>query len=127
MTWGMIPFFARGVPPKYSTINASIEKLTEAATWRGPWNRGQRCLVPALGFYEWEVRPDGKTKQPYYISANDQPILAFAGLWDGSKRDDGTNVRYRQAQARLITSREDHASGVRRPNQAAVPVDRMPR
>jgi putative SOS response-associated peptidase YedK len=93
MTWGLIPFFARGVQPKYSTINASIEKLQEAATWRGPWNRGQRCLVPALGFYEWQVRPDGKTKQPYYIAANDQPILAFAGLWDGSKRDDGTKVR----------------------------------
>ena len=27
MRWGLIPFFARGEPPKYSTINAMIEKL----------------------------------------------------------------------------------------------------
>jgi putative SOS response-associated peptidase YedK len=27
MRWGLIPFFARGVPPKYSTLNATIEKV----------------------------------------------------------------------------------------------------
>jgi len=26
LRWGLIPFFARGVPPKYSTINARISK-----------------------------------------------------------------------------------------------------
>jgi putative SOS response-associated peptidase YedK len=30
MRWGLIPFFARGEPPKYSTINATIEKLETA-------------------------------------------------------------------------------------------------
>src|SRR5271168_2669335 len=55
MRWGLVPFFARGVPPKYSTINASIEKLTDAPSWRGPWKRGQRCILPASGFYEWHV------------------------------------------------------------------------
>jgi putative SOS response-associated peptidase YedK len=62
--WGLIPFWAKGVQPKYSTINATVEKLTEAATWRGPWRRGQRCILPAFGFYEWQVLADGKTKQP---------------------------------------------------------------
>jgi putative SOS response-associated peptidase YedK len=51
--WGLIPFWAKGVQPEYSTINATIEKLKDAATWRGPWKRGQRCIMPALGFYEW--------------------------------------------------------------------------
>ena len=27
MRWGLVPFFARGVPPKYSTINARIESI----------------------------------------------------------------------------------------------------
>jgi putative SOS response-associated peptidase YedK len=93
MAWGPIPYFARGIPPKYATINASIEKLTTAAVWRGPWSRGQRCLIPALGFYEWQVQADSKTKQPYYITAKDRPLLAFGGLWDGSRREDGTKVR----------------------------------
>jgi putative SOS response-associated peptidase YedK len=92
MHWGLIPYWAKGVQPKYSTINATIEKLTEAATWRGPWSRGQRCILPAAGFYEWQVQSDGRTKQPYYITATDQAIFGFAGLWDRSKRDDGTKV-----------------------------------
>jgi putative SOS response-associated peptidase YedK len=38
------------------------------------------------------VQADGKTKQPYYITANDQQIFGFAGVWDRSRRDDGTRV-----------------------------------
>jgi len=87
--WGLIPFWAKGVQPKYSTINATVEKLTDGATWRGPWKRGQRCIVPANGFYEWQVLADGKTKQPYYITLNDQEIFGFAGLWDSSTGADG--------------------------------------
>jgi putative SOS response-associated peptidase YedK len=92
MHWGLIPYWAKGVPPKYSTINATIEKLTEAATWCGPRSRGQRCILPARGFYEWQVQADGQTKQPYYITLDDQDIFGFAGLWDRSKREDGTRV-----------------------------------
>jgi hypothetical protein len=43
LRWGLVPFFARGVPPKYSTINATVEKLTDGACRRGPWKRGQRA------------------------------------------------------------------------------------
>jgi len=38
------------------------------------------------------IQADGKTKRPYYITANDQEIFGFAGLWDRSKRDDGSRV-----------------------------------
>ena len=92
LRWGLIPFFARGVPPKYSTINARVETVQTAASYRGPWSRGQRCLVVAQGFYEWQVQADGKTKVPFYIHTNDQPIFAFAGLWDASKTEDGTYI-----------------------------------
>ena len=47
--WGLIPFFARGVPTKYSTINARIETVQTAASYRGPWKREQRCLVVVRG------------------------------------------------------------------------------
>jgi putative SOS response-associated peptidase YedK len=90
--WGLIPFWAKGVQPKYSTINATVEKLTDAATWRGPWRRGQRCILPALGFYEWQVQADGKSKQPFYITLNDQEVFGFAGLWDSSTGADGVAV-----------------------------------
>ena len=91
MRWGLVPFFARGVPPRYSTINATIENLESVASWRGPWKRGQRCALVASGFYEWHVLADG-TKRPYYITCADQPVFTFAGLWDRSLAEDGTET-----------------------------------
>ena len=88
MRWGLIPYFARGIPPKYSTINATIERLTDGAAWRGPWKRGQRCILPATGFYEWHVNEDS-SRTPFYITMADQPVFGFAGLWDSSRTDAG--------------------------------------
>ncbi|HET6205868.1 MAG TPA: SOS response-associated peptidase [Terracidiphilus sp.] len=91
LRWGLIPFFARGEPPKYSTINARIETVETAASYRGPWNRGQRCLQVANGFFEWHIDNEGR-KRPYYIHLADQPIFAFAALWDRSIKADGTAI-----------------------------------
>jgi putative SOS response-associated peptidase YedK len=91
LRWGLIPFFARGEPPKYSTINARIETMETAASYRGPWKRGQRCLQIATGFFEWHL-DEADRKAPYFIHLNDQPLFAFAGLWDRSMKADGTAV-----------------------------------
>ena len=92
MRFGLIPFFAKGVAGKYSTINARVETIESSAAYRGPWKRQQRCLVLASGFYEWHLLPDGKSKQPYFIKPADQDSFAFAGLWDASRADDGATV-----------------------------------
>ncbi|MGA8706771.1 MAG: SOS response-associated peptidase [Steroidobacteraceae bacterium] len=89
MRWGLVPFFARGVAPRYSTINARIETLDSAPSYRGPWQRGQRCLIPAAGFFEWHLQDSGG-KQPFFIHAADQPMFAMAGLWDRSRSADGS-------------------------------------
>ena len=91
MRWGLIPFFAKGEPPKYSTINARIETVESAASYRGPWKHAQRCLQIANGFYEWHLDDSGR-KIPYYIHLADQPIFAFAALWDRSVKADGTAI-----------------------------------
>jgi len=83
MRWGLIPFVAQGVPPRYSTINATIERLETGAIWRGPWKRGQRCIMPAAGFYEWHVNDAGQ-KHPYFIHLADQEVFGFAALWERS-------------------------------------------
>src|SRR5262249_48107718 len=67
------------------------EKLGSNPCWRGPWQREQRCLLPAVGFYEWHLHPDGR-KQPFLIQAADQELFCFAGLWDSSRRGDGTRI-----------------------------------
>jgi putative SOS response-associated peptidase YedK len=82
LRWGLVPFFAQGKPGKYSTFNARRETLETSVSFRGPWNSGRRCIIPALGFYEWHVNADG-SKQPFYIHLEDQDIFGFAGLWEG--------------------------------------------
>ncbi len=91
LRWGLVPFFAKGKVGPYSTINARLESVETSASYRTPWKRGQRCILPALGFYEWHVKEDG-SKQPFYIHLNDQPLFGFAGLWDRSVAEDGTRL-----------------------------------
>ena len=91
MRWGLIPFFAKGVPPKYSTINATIEKVETGPVWRGPWGRAQRCLMPAAGFYEWHLDDAGR-KAPFFIRLADQDVFTFAALWDRSITVDGVVI-----------------------------------
>ena len=91
LRWGLIPFFAKGEPGKYSTINARIETVETSPSYRGPWKRGQRCLIVTRGFYEWHTNDDGR-KLPYFIHLADQPLFAFAGLWDRSVKADGTAI-----------------------------------
>ena len=38
------------------------------------------------------MQVDGKTKIPFYIHANDQDIIAFAGLWDASNTAAGDRI-----------------------------------
>lgn len=88
--WGLIPWWAKGVAPKYLTINARFETLKTTPAFRDAWSRGQRCIVPVLGFYEWQLRVSGK--QPFYIQLNDQEVFGLAGLWDRSRPEDGDSI-----------------------------------
>jgi putative SOS response-associated peptidase YedK len=91
MRWGLIPYFANGVPPSYSTINATIENIERAPAWRGPWSRAQRCIMPASAFYEWHLGEDGK-KNPFLIKLADQEVFGFAALWDRSRAETGSII-----------------------------------
>jgi putative SOS response-associated peptidase YedK len=91
MRWGLIPPFLKGESPKYSTINARIETMETSPAFRDAWRNGQRCIVPADGFYEWH-QPVGRPKQPWFVGLANKDILPFAGLWDRSKRGDGVVV-----------------------------------
>ena len=79
--WGLVPFFWSKplAEMKFSTFNAKSETAAKAASYRAPYRR-RRCLVPAMGFYEW-TGPKG-AKQPWFITCKDRELIAFAGLWD---------------------------------------------
>jgi len=83
LRWGLMTLFGGGKPGKYNTFNARSETLASSAMFGGPWKHGQRCIIPALGFYEWHVNADG-TKQPFYIHlrikrSSDSPGCGRAG------------------------------------------------
>jgi putative SOS response-associated peptidase YedK len=79
MQWWLLPFWSKEPRVKYSTFNARIETVATAASFREPFKR-RRCLIPAVGWYEWQTLPRGK--QPWYFHSEDGALLAFAGLWD---------------------------------------------
>jgi len=62
------------------TNNARSESVASKPTFRGPWARGQRCLIPADSFLEpnWE---SGKNEWWRFRRADGDP-WGLAGLWN---------------------------------------------
>jgi len=90
MKWGLIPRWAKpGDKKPIAPINARAETLAEKPMFRN-LIRKKRCLIPANGFYEWKNM--GDHKQPYFISVPNDPLFAFAGLYDESTNEDGDVV-----------------------------------
>jgi len=79
MKWGLVPSWAKDPRIGNKMINARSETITEKPSYRKPL-QSKRCLVPASGFYEWHATGTGKV--PYHIYLKDEPIFAFAGLYD---------------------------------------------
>ena len=91
MRWGLIPWWAQGVPLKASTINATVERIASAPSYRDAWHRAQRCIFAMGGFYEPHVNADG-TREPFFLRLVNTEVFGVAGLWERSPRDDGSHV-----------------------------------
>jgi putative SOS response-associated peptidase YedK len=91
MRWDLVPFRNRGEPTGKVLINAKAEGLETNYYWKGPWDRGQRCIVPMGGFYEPHQFAGGR-KEPFYVHLADRELFGVAGLWDRSRRADGTEI-----------------------------------
>jgi putative SOS response-associated peptidase YedK len=50
--WALVPHFAKSAKLTYQTNNARSEELAQKASYREPWQRGQRCIIPATSFDE---------------------------------------------------------------------------
>ena len=91
MKWGLIPFWSKEPRVKFSTINARSETVVTSPAFREAFKK-RRCLVPCIGFYEWQRHADG-TKDPYYIHLKSRPMFAMAGIWDSWKDVEGKELR----------------------------------
>jgi putative SOS response-associated peptidase YedK len=86
--WGLIPHWAKDMKIGYSMINARAETVASKPAFRNAF-RYRRCLIPADGFYEWQVIPGSKAKQPWFIVFEDREPKAFAGLWERWRSPEG--------------------------------------
>jgi putative SOS response-associated peptidase YedK len=92
LRWGLVPSWAKDVSIGSRLINARAETLSEKPAYRRAFAR-RRCLLPADGYYEWQVLPAAtdptgiaaagkKVKQPFFIHRADGGPMAFAGLYE---------------------------------------------
>lgn len=78
--WGLIPWFAKTQTLTYSTNNARVEGIEGKASFKQPWLRGQRCVIPAEWFDDpcWET---GRNVWWRFRRADGDP-WGLAGLWN---------------------------------------------
>lgn len=87
LQWWLLPYWGKEARIKFSTFNARVESVANAASFREPFKR-RRCIVPALGWYEWQELPSGNL--PWFLHAATGELLAFAALWDRWEARDGS-------------------------------------
>ena len=92
MRWGLVPPWAPDLSGGARCINARAETAPDKPTFREPV-RQRRCIVPATGWYEWQVQPDGSPKRAFTFepttALTNDGVLAFAGLWSQWRPRDG--------------------------------------
>ncbi|MBI5277087.1 MAG: SOS response-associated peptidase family protein [Burkholderiales bacterium] len=83
--WGLIPWFSPTRKPlgkggrPISTNNCRVETVATAPTFKNPWARGQRCLIPAVDYDEpyW-----GTGKNIWWrFGRRDGTPWMLAGVW----------------------------------------------
>ena len=103
--WGLIPWFAKTPKLSFSTNNARSEELADKASYRDPWKRGQRCIIPAASFDEpnWET---GRNIWWQFHRADGGP-WGLAGLWN--IWTDKATGEIHESYTMLTLNADDHA------------------
>ena len=83
MRWGFVPSWTKDPRKMTLLINARSETVRDKPAFKNAMKR-RRCLVPADGYYEWQV--SSGRKRPYFIRRRDgHPfgLAALAETWIG--------------------------------------------
>src|ERR1017187_10852162 len=89
MRWGLLPAWVKD-PRKFTLlINARAETLLEKPAFKNAIKR-RRCLIPADGYYEWQVSE--KRKRPHFIHRRDGAPVGLAGVAVNRVRPDGGGI-----------------------------------
>lgn len=109
--WGLVPVWAKDTKGAARLINARSETVTEKPSFRSAAAK-RRGLIPAAGYYEWQVTADGKIPTYLHPEADDE-LLSFAGLyefWPAPELPEGHEAKWRMT-ATIITRAAPDALG----------------
>lgn len=87
LTWGLVPSWAKDPKVGMRMINARAESLLDKPAFARA-AAARRALVPAQGWFEWQVSPVAKDakgkprKQPFFMHRGDGDQLGLAGLYE---------------------------------------------
>lgn len=87
LTWGLVPSWAKDPKIGMRMVNARAETLLEKPAFARAVT-ARRALVPAQGWFEWQVSPVAKDakgkprKQPFFMHRADGDQIGFAGLYE---------------------------------------------
>jgi putative SOS response-associated peptidase YedK len=88
LRWGLIPSWAKEASIGARMINARGETVAEKPAFRTAFRR-RRCLVPMMGFYEWQKA--GARKVPHYVHLLNTELFGVAGLYEYWPGGDGAD------------------------------------
>ena len=84
-TWGPIPKMLNTEEKvkkrRKLYLNCRSEKILDPAAKIWYPIRGQRCLIPSTGFFEYREVPGQKNKVCYTINQGEDKVFFIAGLW----------------------------------------------
>lgn len=81
MMWGIIPFWHIGNYQKHglTTNNCRLENMLNSKLYKPSFQKGQRCVILAEGFYEWQTTKD--------LKSSERDVYYFYMPQDSSKKD----------------------------------------
>jgi putative SOS response-associated peptidase YedK len=112
LRWGLVPGFAKDESIGNRMINLRAETVLQRPAFTRLLDK-RRCLVPADGFYEWQVGAAGK--QPMHVARRDGLPFGMAGLYE----------RWRSAEGEVLdtcTILTTSANALLRPLHERMPV-----
>jgi len=79
--WGLIPSFATDKSIGNRMANARSDSAFEKPAFRRAI-MARRCLIPVDAFYEWQVIPGARAKQPWAVRLQGGMPFTLGGIWE---------------------------------------------